>query len=46
MLAPAAERTLVRNQAPLILERWNTELAAINHPIPCRQPSCLVWKKQ
>lgn len=34
MMAPAAERTLVRNQAPLILERWNTELAAISHPIP------------
>src|SRR4051812_46130417 len=34
MMAPAAERTLVRNQAPLILERWNTELAAISHPVP------------
>jgi len=34
MLAPAAERTLVRNAAPLILERWNTELAAINNPRP------------
>jgi hypothetical protein len=34
MLAPAAERTLVRNEAPLILERWNTELAAIGHPRP------------
>src|SRR3954468_18527599 len=32
MLAPAAERTLVRNAAPLILERWNSELAAVNHP--------------
>jgi hypothetical protein len=34
MLAPAAERTLVRSQAPLIIERWNTELAAVNHPSP------------
>ena len=34
MLAPAAERTLVRNEAPLILERWNTELAGINNPRP------------
>jgi hypothetical protein len=34
MLAPAAERTLVRSEAPLILERWNTELAAIGHPRP------------
>src|SRR5438105_4771885 len=34
MLAPAAERTLVRSEAPLILERWNTELAAIAHPRP------------
>jgi len=34
MLAPAAERTLVRRDAPLILERWNTELAAIGHPRP------------
>lgn len=34
MLAPAAERTLVRSEAPLILERWNTELAAINNPRP------------
>jgi hypothetical protein len=34
MMAPAAERTLVRNAAPLILERWNTELAAISHPVP------------
>jgi hypothetical protein len=34
MLAPAAERTLVRHEAPLILERWNTELAAIGHPRP------------
>jgi hypothetical protein len=36
MLAPAAERTLVRREAPLILERWNTELAAISHPLPVR----------
>ena len=34
MFAPAAERTLVRSEAPLILERWNTELAAIAHPRP------------
>jgi hypothetical protein len=34
MLAPAAERTLVRNEAPLILERWNTELAGIKNPRP------------
>jgi hypothetical protein len=34
MWAPAAERTLVRSEAPLILERWNTELAAINNPRP------------
>ncbi len=34
MMAPAAERTLVRSEAPLILERWNRELAAINHPQP------------
>ena len=34
MLAPAAERTLVRSEAPLILERWDTELAAIGHPRP------------
>jgi hypothetical protein len=34
MLAPAAVRTLVRSDAPLILERWNTELAAIGHPRP------------
>ena len=34
MLAPAAERTLVRSDAPLILERWNGELAAIGHPRP------------
>src|SRR3954462_1345884 len=34
MMAPAAERTLVRNAAPLILERWNAELAAISHPVP------------
>jgi hypothetical protein len=34
MLAPAAERNRVRSDAPLILERWNTELAAIGHPRP------------
>lgn len=34
MMAPAAERTPVRKDAPLILERWNTELAAIGHPRP------------
>src|SRR3954471_21800627 len=34
MLAPAAERTLVRNAAPLVIERWNTELAGINNPRP------------
>ena len=34
MLAPAAERNLVRHEAPLILERWNTELAAVSHPVP------------
>lgn len=34
MMAPAAERTPVRSDAPLILERWNTELAAIGHPRP------------
>jgi hypothetical protein len=34
MLAPAAERNLVRSASPLILERWNTELAAINNPRP------------
>jgi len=34
MLAPAAERNTVRKDAPLILERWNTELAAIGHPRP------------
>ena len=34
MLAPAAESTLVRNEAPLILQRWDTELAAISHPSP------------
>jgi hypothetical protein len=34
MLAPAAERTPVRNATPLVIERWNTELAAINNPRP------------
>src|SRR3954453_3358531 len=34
MLAPAAERTPVRNATPLVIEGWNTELAAINNPRP------------
>ena len=34
MMAPAAERNRVHNDAPLILQRWNTELAAINNPRP------------
>src|SRR3954470_19603353 len=34
LVAHAAERTQVRNAAPLVIERWNTELAGINNPRP------------